>query len=244
MNQMLYENIKNELNNLYGEAAMPKNVSELLGKHLIGKNADDRLAVLVAFYEYMHKMAETLREYSFVKTDKTWIEYYKRNISNCFSKEKIKSDISDIVYDKKLTDIILNICSDDVKKAFYEASEDVVSTFLVEEENLGKINVSKNIKESSDLNSKTKSEEQNKLKVGLLLSELNFNNLSKYKISKEETIFDKIARCPNEILMNIVNFINNGKQINDTIKKVSLENNDGLDKSYVDEENDSIIKVA
>ena len=53
MNKDLYNQIKDELASLEGEWSQPEAVRSLLGQKILGKNEEDRFAIICAFYEYM-----------------------------------------------------------------------------------------------------------------------------------------------------------------------------------------------
>lgn len=125
MHQTLYQKIKEEKNNIESSIRKkeknvnPDTVSELLRIRL-SQADEDKLVVICAFYEYMKDRVNS--EYSFIKKD-PWKDYYQRYISYYFTPNKISLYINEILNSNELTDIILNVCNNDVIEDFYHKAK-------------------------------------------------------------------------------------------------------------------------
>lgn len=201
MSQTLYEKIINEKNSIEinlkesGKEINVQNVSLLLKERLISKN--DGLVVLCAFYEYMNERSQ--REYAFIKQE-PWNSYFKTNISKCFTVEKLSTYESEISSNEVLKNIIFNVCDESVSENYNKILAEK-NTNEVKENAEPNINTTLVAQVPNSVLQKVNS------RLNLFNSKLNIEtkkDLDDKPIRKSETIFDKMAKCPNEILTNIM----------------------------------------
>lgn len=125
MNKDLYKQIKDELTSLEGEWSQPEAVRSLLGQKILGKNEEDRFAIICAFYEYM----SSKESFSFINSG-TWADFFRNNLSKYLTIDRIEFIFDDIINNDSLVQTILNVCNDEVKKNFYEYAKKKNTLYL------------------------------------------------------------------------------------------------------------------
>ena len=113
MNKYLYEDLINELR----LSKNPEDVRNKLIQKLGSASDGDRFTTLLAFYDYMN---DNIDLYSFIKTDNNWINFYKEGFNSYLTMDKINDVVNNILDYDSLFYIVMNICSDDIKKITYE----------------------------------------------------------------------------------------------------------------------------
>lgn len=125
MNKDLYKQIKDELASLEGEWSQPEAVRSLLGQKILGKNEEDRFAIICAFYEYM----SSKESFSFINSG-TWADFFRNNLSKYLTIDRIELIFDDIINNDSLVQTILNVCNDEVKKNFYDYAKKKNTLYL------------------------------------------------------------------------------------------------------------------
>lgn len=125
MNKDLYKQIKDELASLEGEWSQPESVRSLLGQKILGKNEEDRFAIICAFYEYM----SSKESFSFINSG-TWADFFRNNLSKYLTIDRIELIFDDIINNDSLVQTILNVCNDEVKKNFYDYAKKKNTLYL------------------------------------------------------------------------------------------------------------------
>lgn len=125
MNKDLYKQIKDELASLEGEWSQPEAVRSLLGQKILGKNEEDRFAIICAFYEYM----SSKESFSFINSG-TWADFFRNNLSKYLTIDRIELIFDDIINNDILVQTILNVCNDEVKKNFYDYAKKKNTLYL------------------------------------------------------------------------------------------------------------------
>ena len=125
MNKDLYKQIKDELTSLEGEWSQPEAVRSLLGQKILGKNEEDRFAIICAFYEYM----SSKESFSFINSG-TWADFFRNNLSKYLTIDRIELIFDDIINNDSLVQTILNVCNDEVKKNFYDYAKKKNTLYL------------------------------------------------------------------------------------------------------------------
>lgn len=125
MNKDLYKQIKDELASLEGEWSQPEAVRSLLGQKILGKNEEDRFAIICAFYEYM----SSKESFSFINSG-TWADFFRNNLSKYLTIDRIELIFDDIIDNDNIVKTILNVCNDEVKKNFYDYAKKKNTLYL------------------------------------------------------------------------------------------------------------------
>lgn len=242
MSQTLYERIINEKNSIEtnlkenGKEINVQNVSLLLKERLISEK--DSLVVLCAFYEYMNERSQ--KEYAFIKQD-PWNSYFKTNISKCFTFEKLSMYENEIADNEVLRNIIFNVCDESVKENYNK---------ILAEKTTNEVNQNSGANINTTLVAQVPNGVYQKLKsrLNLFKNELDIEtkeDLDDKPVKTSETIFDKMAKCPNEILANIMKNLKTKKlafelalcakdaEYKETIKKLSSKNMFEQDKKII-----------
>lgn len=242
MSQTLYERITNEKNSIEtnikenGKDVNVQNVSLLLKERLI--SVKDSLVILCAFYEYMNERSR--KEYAFIKQE-PWNSYFKTNISKCFTPEKLNMYESEISKNEVLKNIIYTVCDENVKENYNKILAEK-NTNEVKENSHPNINTTLVAQVPNGVYQKLKS------RLNLFKNELDIEtkeDLDDKPVRTTETIFDKMAKCPNELLVNIMKNLKEKKtafelalclkeeEYKETIKKLSSGNGFEQDKKII-----------
>ena len=125
MNKDLYKQIKDELASLEGEWSQPEAVRSIQKQKILGKNEEDRFAIICAFYEYM----SSKESFSFINSG-TWADFFRNNLSKYLTIDRIELIFDDIINNDILVQTILNVCNDEVKKNFYDYAKKKNTLYL------------------------------------------------------------------------------------------------------------------
>ena len=135
MNKDLYKKIKEKLNSLESELEDLKEedkesklkvaVSSSLGQKILGKNEEDRFAIICAFYEYM----SSRDVFSFIESG-DWANFFRNNLSKYLTIDRIELIFDDIIDNDNIVKTILNVCNDEVKKNFYDYAKKKNTLYL------------------------------------------------------------------------------------------------------------------
>lgn len=240
MNKDLYNDITSKLISLSEDQATPNKIRGLLLSWSNRTQMVDKVSVLCAFYNYMNGR----KDFNFINESIEWKEFFKGSFENYFTIEIIKSSFDNIIFDDKLTDLILKFAKENVKKEFYEyaKSQNEISmgtlntkykevfeklenkciNLGIVEKKIENINISdapeKQFRTTDEINN-----EQDKLKQQIALLQLEDEKIEKEREEKRDTIFSSVS---NKI----------GVKKDSLVEKIGEENSYDVDKIVVSDE--------